>query len=252
MLTDTKSDIPLDEQSANWLGAGLDLVAFTYAPHSLNTSMGGLLLRHTPECLRLWRRVTAQFAALVARTTIPEQRNLGKLNEDWYINFELSENDQLKFGLVDPRPDLDLVRFRTFYDYRRGSLHNASIIEDRMKAFGVWLLNQDRSDHFFAHDQSDRKLRGLIDFQLTKKSIFDDDLAANERELIDATVSPHRSVSLIELNEVNADVVAAFLARVASLAISHILIVTESNELIQRYQLQSFAYLITPPQLGFT
>ena len=235
---------PMSSAAAEWLADDLDLVAFSYeeseaacGARPTNVSVGGLFLRHTPETLRTWRRVSAQYAALVSQATMPRMVNVQRTNEDWYLQYELSENDQLSFAVVCTDPNAHARRGRSFLDYRHGALIDAAAVERRVQAAGMWLLGPDVRDAFFRSSLAPRTapLRRLADFEEPPTAAALPPLSSAEIEAVRSVATRSgSSLSVLGLHADNAHsaAVQAWLTRAQSLELQHILVLADAAELL--------------------
>ena len=236
-----------------WSGDELDLVAFSYEPtpfqcwaRPANVSAGGLFLRHTPEALRVWRRVSAEYAALVSRATMPQQVNLMNLYEDWYIAFELSENEQLQWGLVCTDEQRHLRRGRSFTEYRQGALVDAAEVQLRMRTAGMWLLGPEVRDAFFRSSLAPQTppLRRLADFSPLPSLATLPPLSPSELELVRSVATPSGpSISVLGLHSDTADsgAVQSWLRRAQAIGVQHVLLLPDHAELLHTASLQGIA-----------
>ena len=254
---------------AAWLGEGVDLVAFTYpssavecASSAWNVSVGGLLLRHSPESLRMWRRVSAEYGALVSRATMAHQLNLLYLDEDWYVHFELRENTQLAYATVCTQPAEHVWRAKSFGEYRQGALVNATEVARRQRRQGMWLLEPDVHDAFYRSDRAPATppLRRLQHFPAlssgaSQHSAHYAPLTPSELDMIRSVATPDsRAVSVLSLHADSCESAAVqkWLSRARQLSVQHILLLADSSAVPQRCSsshspMASFPVLYPPP-----
>ena len=255
--------------STGWLGEGVDVVAFTYSSSesdcrfaAWNVSVGGLLLRHSPEALRMWRRVSVQYGALVSRATMAHQINLLYLDEDWYVQFELQDNEQLTFATVCNQPHSQLWRSKSFSQYRQGALVNATEVQRRQQAEGLWLLEPDVHDSFYRSDRAPHTppLRRLQHFPAlstasSPHSASYQPLTATELDMLRSVATPDsRAFSLLSLHSDSCEssAVQKWLARARQLSIQHVLLLADSTAVMQRCAssrslISAFPILYPPP-----
>ena len=239
--------------SAGWSLSEVDVVAFSYEPNASlcrsrpsNVSAGALFLRHTPEALRVWRRISTEYGALVVRATMPQQVNLMNLYEDWYVAFELAENEQLHWGLICTDEQRHLRRGHSFTEYRQGALVEAAEVQQRMQQAGMWLLGPEVRDAFFRSSLAPHTppLRRLADFTPLPSLSSLPPLSPSELELVRSVATPSGpSISVLGLHSDSADsaVVLSWLRRAQSIALQHVLLLPDHAELLQSPSLQSLA-----------
>ena len=270
---DSASSASSSSSSAGWLGEGVDVVAFNYPSSAAacrsaawNVSVGGLLLRHSPESLRTWRRISVEYSALVSRATMAHQINLLYLDEDWYMHFELQENDQLAFATVcltsatQQQPPLDVLwRSKSFSEYRQGALINATEVQRRQQAAGLWLLEPDVHDAFYQSSRapSTPPLRKLQHFPPLSAAQYPHytPLTANELDMIaSVATSDTRSLSVLALHADSCEspAVQKWLSRARQLSIRHVLLLADEPSVARRCTssqslIGSFPILYAPP-----
>ena len=255
--------------SFGWLGEGADIVAFTYPSSASdcrssawNVSVGGLLLRHTPESLRMWRRVSVEYGALVSRATMAHQINLLHLDEDWYVQFELQENDQLTYATVCTQPHTQLWRSKSFTEYRQGVLINATEVQRRQQVHGVWLLEPDVRDSFYQSNRAPNTppLRKLQHFPALSSSMSPHAasyaaLTPSELDMLySVATTDTRAFSVLSLHSDSCEssAVQKWLTRARQLSIQHVLLLADSTAVAQRCAssqspITSFPVMYPPP-----
>ena len=255
--------------SSGWLGEGVDVVAFTYPSSASdcqsavwNVSVGGLLLRHTPETLRMWRRISVEYGALVSRATMAHQINLLYLDEDWYLQFELQENEQLTFATVCNQPHSHMWRSKSFTQYRQGALVNSTEVQRRQQLHGVWLLEPNVHDSFYRSKKAPNTppLRRLQHFpalsnDLSPHSASYVPLTSTELDMLRSIATPDsRALSVLSLHSDSCEspAVQKWLSRARQLSIQHVLLLADSAAVTQRCAsshspISSFPVLYPPP-----
>ena len=222
------------------IGDGLDMIGITYDQTPMNISMGGLFLRHTPETLRLWRRVLSEIVALVARASIAYQVHLGLLYEDWYIQFELEENEQLRWAFVTLSETTDMRRHKTWRELRAGVLIDAPTVEKRMKDNGLWLYNSADGDdrHFlWLTNNNATALRESLTPQnvrrlLSLPSCVSDEcppLTSSERSVLQSALSPYKSVGILPLHGA-INTTRKWLERAMELDLQHFIVLADNTK----------------------